>query len=125
MWKICLVVLVAGTGTVVAFGFLLLGLKFANRLGTGGTRRPGRRTGGARLGGYVLALACAVIVRRDRRDRRLRHGEQTVMKRATTKSALVTPAGARAKLIASSQLTPPISPGGGRAPAERICYTLA
>jgi hypothetical protein len=36
MWKIFLVVLIAGTGTVVAFGFLLLGLKLANRLGTDG-----------------------------------------------------------------------------------------
>ena len=64
MWKIGLVVLVAGTGTVVAFGFLLLGLKFANRLGTGGTESGTGVTegGGARLGGYVLALACAVIV---------------------------------------------------------------
>jgi hypothetical protein len=34
MWKIFLVVLIAGTGTVVAFGFLLQGLKFANLLGT-------------------------------------------------------------------------------------------
>jgi hypothetical protein len=62
MWKICLVVLVAGTGSVVAFGFLLLGLKFANRLGTAGTGTAGTETGGARLGGYLLALACAVIV---------------------------------------------------------------
>ncbi len=64
MWKIFAVVLVAGTGTVVAFGFVLLGLKFANRLGTGGAERGAGVTetaGGARLSGYVLALACAVI----------------------------------------------------------------
>ena len=61
MWKIVLVVLVAGTGTVVAFGFLLLGLKFANRLGTAGGQ--GRTEGeGAQFGGYLLALGCAVIV---------------------------------------------------------------
>ena len=59
MWKICLVVLVAGTGTVVAFGFVLLGLKFANRLGTAGTEAT--EGGGARLGGYALAFACAAI----------------------------------------------------------------
>ena len=56
MWKIGLVVLVAGTGTVVAFGFVLLGLKLANRLGTvdsDGTQ--------ARPAGYLLALACALI----------------------------------------------------------------
>jgi hypothetical protein len=62
MWKICLVVLIAGTGSVVAFGFLLLGLKFANRLGAAGTGTAGTETDGARLGGYLLALACAVIV---------------------------------------------------------------
>jgi hypothetical protein len=62
MWKICLVVLIGGTGSVVAFGFLLLGLKFANRLGTAGTGTAGTETGGAPLGGYLLALACAVIV---------------------------------------------------------------
>jgi hypothetical protein len=55
MWKICLVVLIAGTGTVVAFGFLLLGLKFANRLGTAGTG------GESRAGGYMLSLLCALI----------------------------------------------------------------
>ena len=51
MWKIFAVVLVAGTGAVVAFGFLLLGLKFANRLGTDGAG-AGRasRGGGPRLG---------------------------------------------------------------------------
>ena len=59
MWKICVVVLVAGAGTVIAFGFLLLGLKFANRLGASGTEAT--ETGGARLGGYALAFACAAI----------------------------------------------------------------
>ncbi len=64
MWKIFAVVLVAGTGAVVAFGFLLLGLKFANRLGTDAAESGTGVTeaGGPRLGGYVLALACAVIV---------------------------------------------------------------
>ena len=30
IWKICLVTLAAGAGTVVIFGFMLLGLKLAN-----------------------------------------------------------------------------------------------
>jgi lysylphosphatidylglycerol synthetase-like protein (DUF2156 family) len=57
MWKIFLVVLIAGVGTVVAFGFLLLGLKLAHRLGNSGTE-----SGGATLGGYLLAGACGIIV---------------------------------------------------------------
>jgi hypothetical protein len=52
MWKIFLVALAAGAGVVVAFGFLLLGLKFASRPGTGG---------GSRLGGYALSAACGVL----------------------------------------------------------------
>jgi hypothetical protein len=51
MWKICLVALAAGAGVVVAFGFLLLGLKLAN----------GARTGGSRLGGYTLSALCGVL----------------------------------------------------------------
>jgi hypothetical protein len=64
MWKIFLVVLIAGVGTVTAFGFLLLGLKAANLLGTGGIGGGTGTTdeGGARLGGYLLAAVCAVIV---------------------------------------------------------------
>ncbi len=49
MWKIFVVAFAAGAGVVVAFGFLLLGLKVANR------------PGGARLGGYALSLVCAVL----------------------------------------------------------------
>jgi hypothetical protein len=60
MWKISLVVLIAGTGTVVAFGFLLYGLKLAHRLGTVSSE-AGTESGGAQLGGYVLAIAGAVI----------------------------------------------------------------
>ncbi|HYB25172.1 MAG TPA: hypothetical protein VEF89_01020 [Solirubrobacteraceae bacterium] len=56
MWKIFVVVLIAGTGTVVAFGFLLLGLKAANRLGPKETRGEGPRAGG-----YALAAVCGVL----------------------------------------------------------------
>ena len=50
MWKIFLVALAAGAGVVVAFGFLLLGLKFANR-----------PSGASRFGGFTLALVCGVL----------------------------------------------------------------
>ena len=50
MWKIFLVALAAGAGVVVAFGFLLLGLKFANR--------PG---GGSRLSGFALSFLCGLV----------------------------------------------------------------
>ncbi len=62
IWKICLVALAAGAGTVVIFGFLLLGLKFASVGSTDGTEAGG----GARLSGYALAglcgLACLAII---------------------------------------------------------------
>lgn len=56
MWKICLVAFAAGAGVVVAFGFLLLGVKLANRSGTGGGHNAG-----SRLGGYTLAAVCGVL----------------------------------------------------------------
>ncbi len=59
IWKICLVALAAGAGTVVIFGFLLLGLKFADVSSSDGH-------GGARVSGYALAglcgLACLGII---------------------------------------------------------------
>jgi hypothetical protein len=97
MWKIFLVVLIAGTGTVVAFGFLLFGLKLANRLGTGGTRSDG-----ARAGGYVLATACAVIVVGVVVAGVYAMAKKPSSKPAKPKAALVIPAGSHAKLIASS-----------------------
>ena len=78
MWKIFAVVLVAGTGAVVAFGFLLLGLKFANRLGTGGAEGGGMSatgSGGARAGWLRVGPRVRRDRRRDRCGRRLRHGE--------------------------------------------------
>ena len=50
MWKIFLVALAAGAGVVVMFGFVLLGVKIANR--------PG---GGSRVGGYALSSVCGVL----------------------------------------------------------------
>ena len=56
MWKIFVVALAAGAGVVVAFGFLLLGVKLANRSGSDGTHGAG-----SRLGGYTLAAVCGVL----------------------------------------------------------------
>jgi len=56
MWKIFLVALAAGAGVVVAFGFLLLGVKIANR-----SRADGTHGGGSRVGGYLLAAVCGVL----------------------------------------------------------------
>jgi hypothetical protein len=57
MWKICLVAFAAGAGVVIVFGFLLLGLKIANRPRTGGTQGAG-----SRFTGYALSAVCGVIV---------------------------------------------------------------
>jgi hypothetical protein len=93
MWKIFVVAFAAGAGVVVAFGFLLLGLKFANR------------PGGARLGGYALSAVCGalclgvVVV-----------GVYAMTKKPKSKpaakpkaAALVIPASPPAKLTASSR----------------------
>jgi hypothetical protein len=53
MWKIFVVALAAGAGVVIAFGFVLLGVKIAHRSGTG--------SGGSRLGGYALSAVCGVL----------------------------------------------------------------
>jgi heme/copper-type cytochrome/quinol oxidase subunit 2 len=98
MWKICVVALAAGAGVVVAFGFLLLGLKLANRARTDGTQSTG-----SRLGGYTLSAVCGVIcigvvvIGVDAMTKK------TPSKPAKTKSALVIPAGPRMKLIASTR----------------------
>ena len=55
IWKICLVALAAGAGTVVIFGFMLLGLKCADSTGTDGTQ------GGSRFGGLAVAVLCGGI----------------------------------------------------------------
>jgi hypothetical protein len=97
MSKIFLVVLIAGVGTVVAFGFLLFGLKLAHRLGTRGTE-----SGGARAGGYALAGACAVICVGVVAIGVYAMTKKPSSKPAKPKSALIIPAGPRARLIASS-----------------------
>jgi hypothetical protein len=101
MWKIFLVVLVAGTGTVIVFGFLLLGLKLANRLGANETEVGGSE--GARAGGYVLAAACGVIVIAVVAIGVYAMTKKPSSKPAKPKSALVIPAHPQAKLIASSR----------------------
>jgi hypothetical protein len=101
MWKIFLVVLLAGTGTVVVFGFLLLGLKFAHRLGPSDQQVGGSE--GAKAGGYVLAAVCGVIVIGVVVVGVYAMAEKPSSKPAKAKSALVIPAGPRVRLIASSR----------------------
>ena len=59
IWKIFLVVLAAGVGTVVIFGFLLLGLKV--RRYALHRRRPGQRIAGRRLGSRGPVRSGSVI----------------------------------------------------------------
>jgi hypothetical protein len=101
MWKIVLVVLIAGTGTVVAFGFLLLGLKLANRLGTDDAQSDTHGEG-PRLGGYLLAAACAVICVGVVVIGVYAMTKKPTSKPAKPKAALVIPAGRAGTLIASS-----------------------
>ena len=101
MLKIFLVVLLAGTGTVVVFGFLLLGLKVANRLGTNDKQVGGSE--GARVGGYVLAAVCGVIVIGVVVVGVYAMAEKPSSKPAKPKTALVIPAGRHARLLASSR----------------------
>ncbi len=51
LWKITLAALIGGAGVVIAFGFVLLGLKFTNT-----SKRPGQRAAGT-----TLAVACGVF----------------------------------------------------------------
>ena len=96
MWKIFLVALIAAAGTVVVFGFLLLGLKLANRLGTGGAQSEGTR-----VVGYAVAGACAVIVVGVVVVGVYAMAKKPSSKPAKPKAALVIPAGPHAKLVAS------------------------
>jgi cytochrome bd-type quinol oxidase subunit 2 len=93
MWKIFLVALVAGAGVVVAFGFLLLGVKIANR------------SAGSRLAGLTLSVVCGVIC-----VAVVVLGVYAMAKKPSSKpakpkakSALVIPAGPNQQLIASSR----------------------
>jgi len=96
MWKIFVVTLAAGAGVVIAFGFLLLGVKLANR-----SRSDGMHDTGSRLGGYLLAGVCGVLC-----VGVVVIGVYAMTKKpsskptkAKTKSALVIPARAPGRLI--------------------------
>lgn len=122
MWKICLVALAAGAGVVVMFGFVLLGLKFAqgpatdrtHRAGTDGTPIAGSdgtpiagtdRTpsAGARLGGFTLSLVCGLVCVGIIVIGVYAMTKKPSSKPAKPKAALVIPAGPRVKLTASSR----------------------
>ena len=98
MWKIFLVVLIAGVGTVVVFGFLLFGLKLAHRLGDG----EGDTSEGPRAGGYALAVACAVICIGVVVVGVYAMTQKPSSKPAKPKSALVVPASRRVGLVTTS-----------------------
>jgi len=106
MWKICLVALAAGAGVVVFFGFLLLGLKFAQGPATAATQSAGKAgppSAGARLGGFTLALICGLICIGVVAIGVYAMTQKKSSKPAKPKSALVIPVGSRARLVASSQ----------------------
>lgn len=112
MWKICLVALGAGAGVVVAFGFVLLGLRLANRhgtdpgrTGTGGNRpaTAATRSVGARLGGYTLSVVCGLLCAGVVVIGIYAMTKKPPSKPAKTKSALVIPARPHMKLIASTR----------------------
>jgi hypothetical protein len=114
MWKICLVALAAGAGVVIFFGFLLLGLKFAQGPATGashdaaaGDIQSAGTTGppgaGARLGGFTLALLCGLVCIGVVAIGVYAMTQKPSSKPAKPKSALVIPAGSRVTLVASSR----------------------
>jgi hypothetical protein len=89
IWKIFLVALAAGAGVVVAFGFVLLGLKLANR-----------PSSGSRLGGYTLSVVCGVLCVGVIVVGIYAMTKKPSSKPAKPKAALIVPASPRAKLIA-------------------------
>ena len=114
MWKICLVALAAGAGVVIFFGFLLLGLKFAQGpvtagatangagdIGSSGPHEP--PSAGARLGGFTLALVCGLICIGVVAIGVYAMTQKPSSKPAKPKSALVIPAGARVAQVPPSQ----------------------
>ena len=55
--KIVIAALIGGSGIVIVYGFLLLGLKYA------GVGDPGQtHTEGSKLTGYAIAAICAIVV---------------------------------------------------------------
>jgi hypothetical protein len=114
MWKICVAVLIAGTGVVVLFGIMLLGLKIsqgpathatqaAGADGTQSAATHGMPSGGARIGGFTLALVCGLLVAGVIVVGVYAMTQKPSSKPAKPKTALVTPAGPRVRLIASSR----------------------
>lgn len=64
MWKICAVALAAGAGVVLAFGFVLLGLKLAQGSASGGTTdgtAAARPSAATRLAGFSMSLVFGLI----------------------------------------------------------------
>ena len=57
LWKIIVVALVGGSGVVVVYGFLLLGLKYATTADSSGAQ-----TERSKLIGYALAAICGLAV---------------------------------------------------------------
>ena len=57
IWKIVVAALIGGSGVVVVFGFLLLGLKYA---GLGDSTVTHSET--SRVTGYAIAAICAILV---------------------------------------------------------------
>ncbi|MBV8217411.1 MAG: hypothetical protein JO325_03025 [Solirubrobacterales bacterium] len=111
MWKICLVTLAAGAGVVVFFGFVLLGLKFAQGPATqpattDGTASAGTAhspSAGARLGGFALALVCGLVCIGVVAVGVYAMTKKPSSKPAKAKSALVIPSGPTVRLVASSR----------------------
>lgn len=96
MWKICLVAFAAGAGVVIMFGFVLLGLKFANRPASDSTH-----SAGSRLGGFALSLVCGLVCVGVIAIGIYAMTKKPSSKPKPTKSALVVPAGRQTQLIAS------------------------
>ena len=115
MGKIFVAVLVAGTGTVILFGIMLLGLKIsqgpathtvtagAGADGTQSTSHDHVPSSGARLGGFTLALVCGLLVAGVIVVGVYAMTQKPSSKKpAKPKAALVIPAGSGVKLLASS-----------------------
>jgi hypothetical protein len=113
MGKIFVAVLIAGTGVVILFGFMLLGLKVSQgppthgavAAGAGSTDGAGASntpSSGARLGGFTLALVCGLLVAGVIVLGVYAMTQKPSSKPAKPKSALVIPAGSRVRLTASS-----------------------
>jgi NhaP-type Na+/H+ or K+/H+ antiporter len=94
MWKICVATFAAATLVVIAFGFVLLGLKIADHA---------KNNPGSRLGGLTLAIVCGIFCVGVVILGVYAMAEKPSSKPAKAKSALVTPAGPQTRLLASSR----------------------